>query len=130
MFRKGSDDRAVSRAPTIRAVDFKSADLAPSGRAAGDGEFRPKRRGPSFPQPHFRSFRPARDALFPATRLPSIEGLSPMGDPASILVVFDRLCSQIALALQQSQAHVYTAIALAVVLGLLLFPPKDDPDQI
>jgi hypothetical protein len=58
------------------------------------------------------------------------EGLSPMGEPASILVVFDRLCSQIALALQQSQAHVYTAIALAIVLGLLLFPPKDDPDQI
>jgi hypothetical protein len=53
-----------------------------------------------------------------------------MGDPASILVVFDRLCSQIASALQQSQAHIYTAIALAIVLGLLLFPPKDDPDQI
>ena len=68
--------------------------------------------------------------MFRATRLPSIEGLSPMGDPASILVVFDRLCGQIALALQQSQAHIYTAIALAVVLGVLLFPPKDDPDQI
>ncbi|HZR62080.1 MAG TPA: hypothetical protein VFA80_14115 [Xanthobacteraceae bacterium] len=53
-----------------------------------------------------------------------------MGEPASILVVFDRLCSQIALTLQQSQAHLYTAIALAIVLGLLLFPPKDDPDQI
>ena len=53
-----------------------------------------------------------------------------MGEPASILVVFDQLCSQIASALQQSQAHLYTAIALAVVLGALLFPPKDDPDQI
>ena len=53
-----------------------------------------------------------------------------MGDPGSILVVFDRLCGQVALALQQSQAQVYAAIALAVVLSLLLFPPKDDPDQI
>ena len=53
-----------------------------------------------------------------------------MGDPASILVAFDRLCGQVALALQQSQAQVYAAIALAVVLGFLLFPPKDDPDQI
>ena len=53
-----------------------------------------------------------------------------MGDPASILVAVDRLCGQIALALQQSQPHIYTAIALAVVLGVLLFPPKDDPDQI
>ena len=53
-----------------------------------------------------------------------------MGDPATVLIVFDRLCGQIALALQQSQAQIYAAIALAVVLGLLLFPPKDDPDQI
>jgi len=53
-----------------------------------------------------------------------------MGDPASIFVAVDRLCGEIALALQQSQAHTYTAIALAVVLGVLLFPPKDDPDQI
>jgi hypothetical protein len=53
-----------------------------------------------------------------------------MGDPSSILASFDRLCAQIALALQQSQSHVYAAIALAVVLGLLLFPPKNDPDQI
>lgn len=53
-----------------------------------------------------------------------------MGEPASILVVFDQLCSQVASALQQSQAHIYTAIALAIVLGVLLFPPKDDPDQI
>jgi len=53
-----------------------------------------------------------------------------MGDPASIVVVFDRLCGQVALALQQSQANIYTTIALAIVLGVLLFPPKDDPDQI
>ncbi len=53
-----------------------------------------------------------------------------MGDPASVLIAFDRLCGQVALALQQSQPQVYAGIALAVVLAVLLFPPKDDPDQI
>lgn len=78
----------------------------------------------------FAWFAPQETRSSRATRLPSIEGLSPMGDPATILVTFDRLCGQIALALQQSQAQIYAAIALAVVLGLLLFPTKDDPDQI
>jgi hypothetical protein len=53
-----------------------------------------------------------------------------MPDLGSLLGGLDRLCGQIALALQLSQAHVYAAIALAVVLSILLFPPKNDPDQI
>jgi hypothetical protein len=53
-----------------------------------------------------------------------------MGDAASVLIAFDRLCGQVASALAHAQPEIYAGIALAVVLGMLLFPPKDDPDQI
>lgn len=53
-----------------------------------------------------------------------------MGDAASAFLAFDRLCGQVAAVLAHSQPQIYTGIAMAVVLGLLLFPPKDDPDQI
>jgi hypothetical protein len=53
-----------------------------------------------------------------------------MGDAASFLFAFDRFCGQVAAALQHAQPQIYAGIALAVVLGMLLFPPKDDPDQI
>ncbi len=53
-----------------------------------------------------------------------------MGDAASVVFSFDRLCVQVAAALQHGQPQIYAGIALAVVSGLLLFPPKDDPDQI
>ena len=53
-----------------------------------------------------------------------------MGDPASTFMAFDHLCAQVAAVLAHSQPQIYAGIAMAVVLGLLLFPPKNDPDQI
>jgi hypothetical protein len=48
----------------------------------------------------------------------------------SMLDTIDRVCGQFATALQHAQLQVYATIALIVVLSVLLFPPKDDPDQI
>jgi hypothetical protein len=48
----------------------------------------------------------------------------------SLLADFDRICSQFALALHNSEPYVYAALALAVLFGALLFPPRNDPDQI
>lgn len=53
-----------------------------------------------------------------------------MTDGTSLLAAIDRICGQFAAALAHSQLHIYTTIALVVVLSVLLFPPKDDPDQI
>ncbi len=42
----------------------------------------------------------------------------------------DRLCAQIATALHQSELQIYATLALVVILSVLLFPPKNDPDEI
>lgn len=42
----------------------------------------------------------------------------------------DTLCGQFATALHNSEMQVYATLALLLVLGVLLFPPKNDPDQI
>jgi hypothetical protein len=42
----------------------------------------------------------------------------------------DRLCAQIALALHNAEFQIYGTLALIIVMSALLFPPKDDPDQI
>ena len=49
---------------------------------------------------------------------------------ANILDTIDRVCGQFAAALQHSELKIYTTIALVIVLSALLFPPKDDPDQV
>jgi hypothetical protein len=49
---------------------------------------------------------------------------------ASMLIVIDRVCGQFAAALQHQQLHIYATIAVIVVLSVLLFPPRNDPDQI
>ena len=41
----------------------------------------------------------------------------------------DRLCGQIAIALHNAEFQIYATLALIVVVGVLLFPPKNDPDQ-
>ena len=41
----------------------------------------------------------------------------------------DRLCQQFAAAIQSSELQIYTILAV-VVATILVFPPKDDPDQI
>jgi len=53
-----------------------------------------------------------------------------MTDGTSVLLAIDRVCGQFATALQHAQVHVYATIALVVLISALLFPPKDDPDQI
>lgn len=53
-----------------------------------------------------------------------------MSSGISLLGTFDSVCGQLATALQHSQLHIFTTIALVAVLSMLLFPPKDDPDQI
>jgi len=42
----------------------------------------------------------------------------------------DRLCGQFATALHNSEFHAYATLVLALILTVLLFPPKDDPDQV
>jgi hypothetical protein len=53
-----------------------------------------------------------------------------MSDDFSFLAGVDRLCSQFATALQNAEWQVYATLALLIVLSALLFPPKDDPDQV
>jgi hypothetical protein len=53
-----------------------------------------------------------------------------MGDIASMLAGVDRVCGQFATALHNSELQIYTTLVLLLVLGVLLFPPKNDPDQI
>lgn len=48
----------------------------------------------------------------------------------SALVDFDRVCGQVATALQHSQWQIYTGLALVLTIAFMVFPPRDDPDQI
>jgi len=52
-----------------------------------------------------------------------------MNDSLSCLATIDRLCSQFATALHNSEWQVHATLTLLIVLSALLFPPKDDPDQ-
>lgn len=47
-----------------------------------------------------------------------------------MLAEIDRFCAQIAAAIHGSELQIYATLALIVVLSALLFPPKDDPDQV
>jgi hypothetical protein len=49
---------------------------------------------------------------------------------ASLLGDIDRLCGQLATALHDCEPQIYATLAVIVVLSFLLFPPKDDPDQV
>jgi hypothetical protein len=53
-----------------------------------------------------------------------------MSDTTSILEQIDRVCGQIALAMHNSELQIYATLTLVIVLSFLLFPPKNDPDQI
>lgn len=48
----------------------------------------------------------------------------------SSLSDFDFLCGQFAAALQHAEWPIYATLALILVLSALLFPPRNDPDQI
>ena len=47
----------------------------------------------------------------------------------SLLGELDRFCSQFALVLHNAELQVYGILTLLLVLGILLFPPRNDPDQ-
>jgi hypothetical protein len=53
-----------------------------------------------------------------------------MGGSLSFLAGVDRLCGQFASALHNTEWQVYATLAVLIVLSTLLFPPKDDPDQV
>jgi hypothetical protein len=48
---------------------------------------------------------------------------------SSLLAELDRICSQFALALHNSELQVYATLTLLLLLGMFLFPPRNDPDQ-
>jgi hypothetical protein len=53
-----------------------------------------------------------------------------MNHELSFLTAIDRLCGQFATALHNAEWQVYATLTILIVLSTLLFPPKDDPDQI
>jgi hypothetical protein len=52
-----------------------------------------------------------------------------MSDKLSFLADIDRVCGQFATALHNAEWQVYATLTLLIILGALLSPPKDDPDQ-
>lgn len=53
-----------------------------------------------------------------------------IGNDPSLLGEIDRLCGQFAAALHHAEFHLYATLAAVVILSVLLFPPRDDLDQI
>jgi hypothetical protein len=53
-----------------------------------------------------------------------------MSDTVSLLGDVDRLCGQFAAALQHAEWQIYATLALILFLSALLFPPRNDPDQV
>lgn len=47
-----------------------------------------------------------------------------------MLADIDRFCGQIASAIHGSELQLYGTLGLIIVLSALLFPPKDDPEQV
>src|ERR1700722_3446280 len=54
----------------------------------------------------------------------------PMSAAVSMLAAIDRLCGQFATAMHNSELQIYATLVLLLVLGVMLFPPKKDPDQV
>jgi hypothetical protein len=53
-----------------------------------------------------------------------------MNDGSSLLGDIDRLCGHFATALHNAEWQIYAVLTLIIVLSALLFPLKDDPDQV
>jgi hypothetical protein len=47
----------------------------------------------------------------------------------SLLAELDRICSQFAFALHNSELQVYATLTFLLLLGIVLFPPRNDPGQ-
>jgi hypothetical protein len=52
-----------------------------------------------------------------------------MNEAHSLVANIDRICGQFTLALHNSEPYVYAALTLLLLIGVLLFPPRNDPDQ-
>jgi hypothetical protein len=53
-----------------------------------------------------------------------------MGDIFPILAEVDRFCGHLSTALHRVELPLYATLTLVVVLSVLLFPPRDDLDQV
>ena len=53
-----------------------------------------------------------------------------MSATGSMLATVDRLCGQFATAMHNSELQIYATLTLLLIFGVLLFPPKNDPDQV
>jgi hypothetical protein len=53
-----------------------------------------------------------------------------MSNNISVLGAIDRWCGQIAAAMHGAEWQIYATLAVMVVLSVMLFPPKNDRDQI
>jgi hypothetical protein len=79
------------------------------------------------PKPHFRLLRLTGD--WPPPARPRQWGLEVHND-ISLLDAIDRLCGEFAAAMHNAEWQIYATLALVIVLSALLFPPKNDRDQI
>ena len=53
-----------------------------------------------------------------------------IGVLSSALISIDRICGQMATAIHDFEPQIYGAILVLLLAGSLMFPPKDDSDQI
>jgi hypothetical protein len=53
-----------------------------------------------------------------------------MSESFSLLGNIDRVCGQFAVALQHAEWQIYATLAFILLLSALLFPPRNDPDQV
>jgi hypothetical protein len=52
-----------------------------------------------------------------------------MSAAVSLLDEVDRFCGQLATAMHNSELQIYATLTLLLILGVLMFPPRNDPDQ-
>jgi len=53
-----------------------------------------------------------------------------MSDDLFMIDEIDHLCCQIAIAMHNAEFQIYATLALAVIVSVLRFPPRDDLDQV
>jgi len=53
-----------------------------------------------------------------------------MSDIFSVLAEIDRFCGQLSTAIHRVELPLYATLALWVIVSVIVFPPRDDLDQI
>ena len=48
----------------------------------------------------------------------------------SVVYEIDRICAKISMAIHASELEIYAATLALVAIALLIFPPRNDPDQV